>query len=173
MNHVSSLSDVDLELIEKQLGRTPRGIVEVSSRSTSGVPLVLKMRSWVGSAPFPTLFWLSSKDLHKAINTIETSGYVKALELRIQNDENFKQELLGDQQRYKALRDKNLLEEDRLALAQAGLLDTFAGFGIGGIKQWDKVRCLHMHYAYHLVEGCMVGRILDEEFALNKLVIRA
>ena len=55
-------------LIEKQLGRPPRGIRAISCSHDNDVPLVVKMAPLVDKQPFPTLFWLCSKDLHKAIS---------------------------------------------------------------------------------------------------------
>lgn len=172
-----TLTPSDETVITEQLGRNPRGIVGIAARSSNQLPLVLTIRSWVANAPFPTLYWLSSKDLHKAINKIETAGFVKALELRIDENEELKQQLLDDQQHYHQLRSECLLDEDKAAIERAGLSDTFNQFGIGGIKQWDKVRCLHMHYAFHLAlqaqgKKGVIGSILDEEFQLNKLDIR-
>ena len=169
------LSDADELVITEQLGRKPRGIVNIAARDHTGLPLVLTMRSWVGNAPFPTLYWLSSKDLHKAINKIETAGFVKELEMQIECDEALKQQLLEDQKNYHQRRSLALLPEDKQAIDKAGLSDTFNQFGIGGIKQWDKVRCLHMHYAYHLAlkaEGKhgVVGSILDCKFQLNEVI---
>ena len=171
-----SLSEHDEVIITQQLGRQPRGIVSIAARSQQGIPLVLTMRSWVANAPFPTLYWLSSKDLHKAINKIETAGFVKILEERIEQDDQLKERLLSDQKYYHHLRDITLLAEDRLSINKAGLSDTFHQFGIGGIKQWDKVRCLHMHYAFHLAlqtngKKGVIGQVLDDEFQLNTLSI--
>ena len=52
-----------LQTIESQLGRTPRGLVDIAYATDQGVPVVLQMRSLVDDQPFPTLYWLCSKDL--------------------------------------------------------------------------------------------------------------
>ena len=124
----------------------------------------------------PTLFWLCSKDLHTAINKIETAGFVKQLEAEIADNPSLKQAVLADQAHYVQLRENYMLAEDKASIEKAALSDTFATFGIGGIKHWDKVRCLHMHYAFHLAlkeqGGSAIGRILDARFALEKTVIQ-
>jgi hypothetical protein len=158
-------------LIEQQLGRSPRGVVKVAAESNAGVPMVLQMRSWIDNEPFPTLYWLCSKDLHKAIAQIETAGFVKELEQRIEDDGALREQLLVDQQRYCDERAAQMTAEDKQAIADAGFTELFASFGIGGIKQWDKVRCLHMHYAHHLVAGNVIGAILDAEFDLANVPI--
>ncbi len=168
-----NLSETQLNIIEQQLGRKPRGIIRIAAQTSAGIPLVLQMRSWLAQAPFPTLYWLCSKDLHKAINQIETQGAVKALEIEIEQNANLRNALLADQQRYHDKRQDEMLEEDRQAIANNGFSELFESFGIGGIRSWDKVRCLHMHYAHHLAEadqgGTSIGRLLDQRYALNTL----
>lgn len=162
----------DYSQIEQQLGRTPRGIVAIASRNTkTQVVQVLQMRSWVDDEPFPTLFWLSSKDLHRAIAHLETEGLVKQLQDEVNQSEALKAELYEDQKRYCAMRWQQMADEDKLAIEQKGLTALFNSFGIGGIKNWHNIRCLHMHYAQHLADQNCIGRILDERFGLNDLVI--
>lgn len=79
-----SIQQQQLLIIGQQLGREPRGLVDIAACSTSGVPLVLQMRSQVDDQPFPTLYWLCSKDLCKAIGQIEGHGWVKRIEARLQ-----------------------------------------------------------------------------------------
>ena len=66
-----------------------------------------------------------------------------------------------------------MLDTDRQRIAELGFSELFDSYGIGGIRHWDKVRCLHMQYAYHLaVGGTAIGKRLDQEFSLNTLDIR-
>ena len=78
--------DAKLGVIQQQLGRSPRGLKGIAASSPNSVPLVLKMRPLVDDKPFPTLYWLSSRDLHKAISQIEMIGTVKLLEQCLQDD---------------------------------------------------------------------------------------
>jgi len=164
------ISQTDIEIIRAQIGREPQGIVKIAARATNGVPLVLQMRSIVDNKPFPTLYWLCSKDLHKAIGTIETQGWVKQIELRIQEDEVLKAQFYANHQQYVQKRNEQMQSEDKALIAERGFSELFERYGIGGISQWDKVRCLHMQYAHHLVDGNVIGQLLDEEFELNKLL---
>jgi len=164
------ISQTDIEIIRAQIGREPQGIVRIAARATNGVPLVLQMRSIVDDKPFPTLYWLCSKDLHKAIGTIETQGWVKQIEQRIQEDEVLKAQFYTNHQQYVQKRNEQMQSEDKALIAERGFSELFERYGIGGISQWDKVRCLHMQYAHHLVDGNVIGQLLDEEFELNKLL---
>jgi hypothetical protein len=164
------ISIAELALIKTQLGRPPRGIVSIAASNSSGLPLVLQMRSWLDDAPFPTLYWLSSKDLHKAISQIETDGFIKQLQQRIADDETLRARLLADQRRYRDNRLVLMHSDDRNVIASNGFSELFDSWGIGGIKEWDNVRCLHMHYAHHLADGNIIGEILDQEFQLHSLL---
>lgn len=166
-----NLSEQQFAIIEQQLGRAPRGVIRIAAATPKGIPLALQMRSWLDGDPFPTLYWLCSKDLHKAISQIETRGVVKELEQEIADDADLRQRLLADQARYRDKRLSEMLREDKQAIADNGFTDLFDSFGIGGIRTWDKIRCLHMHYAHHLAEGNVIGEILDRRYQLNELVI--
>ncbi len=164
------ISTEDLTIIRQQIGREPQGIVKIAARAKNGVPLVLQMRSFVDNKPFPTLYWLCGKDLSKAIGTIETQGWVKSIEQRLATEEPLREAFLANQVAYSEKRQREMTEQDALKIAQIGLTDVFSKYGIGGILQWDKVRCLHMQYAHHLVDGNIIGELLDEEFELYKLL---
>jgi hypothetical protein len=38
--------------------------------------------------------------------------------------------------------------------------------GIGGLQDWDRVKCLHMHYAHHLVRENVIGQWIAERFKI-------
>lgn len=166
-----NLTEQQYQIIEQQLGRKPRGIVRIAAETATGIPLVLQMRSWLDGEPFPTLYWLCSKDLHKAINQIETRGGVKLLEQEILEDDDLRERLIADQTRYRDKRFTEMLSEDKQAIAEHQFTELFESFGIGGIRTWDKIRCLHMHYAHHLAEGNVIGELLDQRYQLNELLI--
>lgn len=160
-----------LAMIETQLGRKPRGIVKIAAETSTGIPMVLQIRSWLDNEPFPTLYWLCSKDLHRAISHIETAGFVKDLEQRLEVDAAFRQRLLADQAHYRDKRLEAMNPQDKAQIKANGFQALFASWGIGGIKNWASIRCLHMHYAHHLADQNVIGEILDEEFGLNNLTI--
>lgn len=164
-------TDAQLTLIEQQLGRKPRGLAGVAAATDAGVPMVLQMQSLVDDQPFPTLFWLCSKDLYQAIAEIETSGWVKKIEAEIEQDEALRAQYLANQLAYVELRWQLMREEDRQRIETLGFTDLFHRYGIGGIRHWDKVRCLHMQYAHHLADNNIIGARMDAEFGLDKLNI--
>lgn len=166
-----TISEDDLAILRQQLGREPRGSVSIPARSNN-IPLVIQVRSWVANQPFPTLYWLSSKDLDKAISGLEAGGLVKKLEEKLQEDTDFKTAFLQNQQQYIDSRWYLMHPQDKQKIEQAGFTEMFNKLGIGGIAQHDKIRCLHMQYAHHLAESNIVGEWLDENYQLNDLDIK-
>ncbi|MGB1237525.1 MAG: DUF501 domain-containing protein [Pseudomonadales bacterium] len=167
------VDQADLAIIAEQIGREPQGIVRVAARANNGCPQVLQMRSIVDNKPFPTLYWLCGKSISKAIGAIETQGWVKDVEQRLQEDEGLREAFLANQHQYVAKRKAEMHPDDAALIEQRGMTDLFASYGIGGIAQWDKVRCLHMQYAHHLVDGNAIGELLDSEFNLREILSRA
>ncbi|WP_286240883.1 DUF501 domain-containing protein [Neptuniibacter halophilus] len=161
-------SEQQLDLIRQQLGREPRGLAGIAVQSDQGVPIVLQMQALVDDKPFPTLFWLSSKDVYQMIAEIETAGAVKLLEQELAEDETLRAAHLADQQRYVDLRWATVTPEQEARIESLGFRHLYDQYGIGGISQWDKIRCLHMQYAYHLAEGSTIGRLLDERYGLDQ-----
>ena len=52
-----SVTSAELDAVEKQLGRRPRGVVEISYRTPDGAPAVIKTTPKLpDGTPFPTLF---------------------------------------------------------------------------------------------------------------------
>lgn len=163
-----SLTAEQIALVGQQIGREPKGLVAVTVATPKGVPLVVQMRSLVDDIPFPTLYWLTSKALCKAIGSIETQGWVKEIEARLQTDEALREAYLQNQRDYVARRWELMQPEDKARIEVLGFTEMFERYGIGGISQWDKVRCLHMQYAHHLAEGNVIGALLDEQFGLHQ-----
>ncbi|WP_207060688.1 DUF501 domain-containing protein [Motiliproteus sp. SC1-56] len=165
------LSEQQQQLIERQLGRPPRGIVAVAHQTASGLPVVLQMRSLVDEQPFPTLYWLSSKDLYREISRIETAGWVKAMEAELARDADLRARYRRDHEAYVARRWALMDAGDRARIEALGFARLFDEYGIGGIRQWDKVRCLHMHYAHYLCDGNLIGERMEAEFGLSQLAL--
>lgn len=167
------ISDYQYKIITDQLGRPPEGCVTVSYEK-DGVPAVLQMRSMVDDKPFPTLYWLCSRDLYRAVARLETNGLVKQFEKMLTEDAEFLEVYQACHRRYVARRWELMHPEDKLAIEQRGFTELFDRYGIGGISRWDKVRCLHMHVADYLStpegeEPNIIGAKLDQEFGLSAL----
>jgi len=164
---MTQLSEKDIAIITDQIGRTPNGIAKIAHYSPAGIPQSLQMESWVFKQPFPTLFWLSSKAIDKALARIESQGVVKELEQRIKDDPELREAHHKSHRDYIDRRWQGMTDEHKAIIEEKGFSPLFESLGIGGIKSWDQVRCLHMQYAHHLVGDNAIGRILDAEYGIK------
>jgi hypothetical protein len=98
---------------------------------------VIETHPLVDGAPFPTLFWLTCRRAIHAIGQLESTGVMEKLRERVRDDEAFADELRAAEADYKLRRDA---------------LHVLPGF-VGGAPS-GSVKCLHVHYAHHLVCGC-------------------
>ena len=159
-------TDEQLAVIAAQLGRTPRGIQAVSATDGKGTPLVLRMESIVDDKPFPTLYWLSSDLLKVELSRIEASGVIKQLEARLQDEPEFLAAYHRSHEDYVVQRWHHMSAAHRDQAERQGYTALFHERGIGGIANWDQVRCLHTQYAHHLCGDNVIGQWLDAEYGL-------
>eukprot|EP00922_Rhytidocystis_sp_ex-Travisia-forbesii_P042243 GHVS01063126.1.p1 GENE.GHVS01063126.1~~GHVS01063126.1.p1 ORF type:complete len:405 (-),score=64.88 GHVS01063126.1:30-1244(-) len=181
-------SPKDYRIIRQQLGRHPKGLLGVGRYSSRGEPQVLVVSPLQKGEPFPTMFWLSDSRLSKAISSVEAGGFIKRLEALLQSDMLGLLHLALDQFRYIALRwqllkkeglvDQLLIQKEdwsneervKFAMEEDPTVECLRNRGIGGIMELSRVRCLHMHYAFHLMHPpTMLGTMMDSIFHLHKL----
>lgn len=155
-----------LAIIAEQLGRPPRGIDAVSATDGEGTPLVLRMAPIVDGKPFPTLYWLSSERLKVELSHIEAAGVIKQLETRLQDDPDFLAAYHQSHRAYVEARWRFMSEAQRDEVFRLGYDGVLRERGIGGIGNWDQVRCLHTQYAHHLCGDNVIGRWLDAEYGV-------
>ncbi|QTP53571.1 DUF501 domain-containing protein [Billgrantia sulfidoxydans] len=157
---------LQLSIIAEQLGRAPRGIEAVAATDGEGTPLVLRMAPIVDGKPFPTLYWLCSERLKVAISRIEASGVIKQLEARLRDDADFLAAYHASHRDYVETRWRNMSPAQRSEVERLGYEAVLRERGVGGIANWDQVRCLHTQYAHHLCGSNVIGQWLDAEFAV-------
>jgi uncharacterized protein len=165
------ISENEKLIIEEQLGRPPEGLQEIVYRDSKKAPVVLRVTSIVRGKPFPNMYWLSDKTLCKAIDKIESHGFVKELEnLVIPFDEELKMKLKQNHLQYIEKRWSYFVKEHNLDSILPVYQDSLKEKGIGGLSKFDRVRCLHMHYAHYLVDGNSIGELLEEKFNLRQYI---
>jgi len=141
----------DLEAVARQLGREPRGVIEIAYRCPNGEPGVVKTCPKLpDGTPFPTLYYLTHPALTAAASRLETTGMMRAMTERLQSDP----ELAAAYQR---AHESYLAERD--AIEPLGT--TFSG---GGMP--DRVKCLHVLIAHSLAKGPGVNPLGDEALAV-------
>lgn len=146
------LSPADEAIVERQLGRVPRGIVSVAHRCPCGAPDVVRtLPRLPDGTPFPTTFYLTCPRASGAIGTLEASGLMREMEARLGDDA----ELAG---RYAAAHEAYLADR-----AQLGHVAEIDGISAGGMP--NRVKCLHVLAAHSLAAGAGVNPLGDEVVA--------
>jgi hypothetical protein len=140
----------DVEVVARQIGRTPRAFKRVAVRCPFGKPAVTEQAPFDASGrPFPTQFYVTCPFLVAAISRLEAGGGV----------ERWTRAAEGDAVLARSLDDANA-EQRRIRPE----LDA----GIGGSTRTGSLKCLHAHAAFALARpGYQLGdRILAELPAL-------
>lgn len=143
----------DIAAVERQLGRTPRGMVEVAHRCPCGSPTVVKTEPRLpDGTPFPTTYYLTCTRLASAIGTLEASGLMREMEQRLRTDADLAAAYRRAHEAYLA---------DR---AQLGAVEEIDGISAGGMP--DRVKCLHVLAGHALAAGPGVNPFGDEVLEL-------
>ncbi|MBI1729942.1 DUF501 domain-containing protein [Candidatus Acetothermia bacterium] len=162
------ISSADLATIEQQLGRPPRGALGVETRCPAGHPQVIRVYPLIDGKPFPTLFWLSCPNLVAQISRLEHQNYIQKIEELIRQDASFRERVFKNHRENIHERWAELSQADIVFIDKKGYRSQLLDYGIGGIKNWESVKCLHLHYAHHLARENAIGQWLDEHFQIEK-----
>lgn len=146
-----TVSEADLAAVAEQLGRTPRGVLDVPYRCPDGAPgVVMTAPRLPDGTPFPTLYYLTDPRLTAEASRLEVAGVMKTMTRRLGDDEGLADDYRAAHEHYLATR--NAIE------------DLGTGFSGGGMP--DRVKCLHVLMAYALAEGPGRFRLGAETVAL-------
>ncbi|CAN7591506.1 DUF501 domain-containing protein [Mycolicibacterium frederiksbergense] len=145
------VEQADLDAVAQQLGREPRGVLEIAYRCPNGEPAVVKTAPKLpDGTPFPTLYYLTHPVLTAAASRLESSGLMREMTERLAQDPELAAAYLRAHESFLAERD-----------AIESLGTTFTG---GGMP--DRVKCLHVVMAHALAKGPGVNPFGDEALAL-------
>lgn len=143
----------DIAIVERQLGRYPRGMVAVGARCACGRSLAVVTRPMLpGGIPFPTTCYLTSPEAVKAVSHIEAEGRMRAYNELLHDDETVAGEYRGAHRLYVAFRHE-------LAVRLGDDESRIANVSAGGMP--ERVKCLHALLAQTLVMGKGVNPIGD------------
>ncbi|KQR97434.1 hypothetical protein ASG12_16010 [Williamsia sp. Leaf354] len=144
-------SPEDLAAVAAQLGREPRGVLEISYRTPDGAPAVVKTAPRLpDGTPFPTLFYLTDPRLTAEASRLESAGVMRSMSQRLLTDSALAA-------RYRDAHLSYLAERDEIE----SLGTDFTG---GGMP--DRVKCLHVLIAHSLAKGPGANPLGDEAVAL-------
>ncbi len=152
-DHPTSVTATDLDVLAEQLGRPPRGVVDIAARCICGRPLVVRTAPRLeDGTPFPTTFYLTAPPAVRAVSTLEAQGVMKEMTERLGTDE----ELAAA---YAAAHEDYLTRRARL-----GHVPEIEGVSAGGMP--TRVKCLHVLVAHSLAVGPGVNPLGDEALEL-------
>lgn len=144
-----SFAAEDIDAITLQLGRTPRGVIEVANRCSCGKPTVVATKPLLPNGePFPTHFYLTCANLNSMIGTLEASGLMKEYEERLSTDKEFAEQYKKAHVDYLDRRNKY------------GLVDEITEISAGGMP--NRVKCLHALVAHSLAVGPGINPVGDD-----------
>ncbi len=142
-------TEEDLAVIERQLGRPPRGVVSIAHRCPCGCPTVVRTDPRLpDGTPFPTTFYATCPRLTGAISTLESTGLMREMSERLLDDAALRHDYVRAHEDYLSRRE---------ALAH---VPEIAGVSAGGMP--NRVKCLHVLVAHALAAGPGVNRLGDE-----------
>lgn len=148
-----SVAPEDLEALQEQLGRVPRGVVEVAARCVCGRPTVVRTAPRLpDGAPFPTSYYLTHPVAVKGCSTLEAEHLMEEFNAALAEDE----ELAAQYQR---------AHEDYLARrAELGEVEEIAGISAGGMP--TRVKCLHALLGHSLAVRPGINPMGDRTLAV-------
>ncbi|MGI8986530.1 MAG: DUF501 domain-containing protein [Nocardioidaceae bacterium] len=142
----------DLDAVESQLGRRPRGVHAVAHRCPCGDPDVLTTEPRLDDGrPFPTTYYLTCPRLTGAIGTLEGSGLMSEMSALLHTDAPLAAA-------YRRAHEAYLADRARL-----GVVPEIDGISAGGMP--SRVKCLHVLAAHSLAVGPGVNPLGDQTLA--------
>ena len=128
----------DLDAVARQLGREPRGVLDIAYRCPNGEPGVVQTAPKLpDGTPFPTLYYLTHPALTAAASRLESTGMMREMTERLHHEP----ELAAA---YRRAHESYLAERD--AIEPLGTT-----VSAGGMP--DRVKCLHVLIAHSLAAG--------------------
>lgn len=143
------IDSADTAAVERQIGREPRGMLEVAHRCPCGKPdVVITAPRLDDGTPFPTVYYLTCPKACSAVGRLEGSGLMRDMERRLADDPDLADAYARAHASYLARRN---------AIAD---VPEIAGVSAGGMP--DRVKCLHVLLAQALAEGPGANPLGDE-----------
>lgn len=133
-----TVSEADLAAVAEQLGREPRGVLDISYTTPDGAPAVVKTAPRLDDGtPFPTLYYLTEPRLTSEASRLEVAHVMKWMQARLTESAELQED-------YRAAHEHFLAQRNAIE-------DLGTDFSGGGMP--DRVKCLHVLMAYALAEG--------------------
>lgn len=154
-----TVTEQDLTVVGRQLGRPARDVVEIPARCVCGNPLVVATAPRLGNGtPFPTVFYLTHPVITSAVSRLEAEGAMYGMSDRVAQDPELAQ-------RHQQAHEQYLGERRRVGEAAGiGEVPEIEGISAGGMP--TRVKCLHVLVGHSLAAGPGVNPLGDETLDL-------
>lgn len=159
-NPSSAVTAEDCKKIEDFIQRPARGLLGIPVRDEQGNPVVAQISPVVEGKPFPTMYWLVGPQVYKDISEVEGKGFTKIIQQKVNSSPDLRADLASIHESYCA--DRVRYFNDLELSLPANMMSMITQTGVGGVKEKQYIRCLHMFYAYHLIKPHVIGRIISE-----------
>ncbi|MFG1990225.1 DUF501 domain-containing protein [Actinoplanes sp. NPDC048988] len=139
----------DLDIVEAQLGRRPRGTRAIAHRCPCGNPDVVETSPRLeDGTPFPTLYYLTCPHATAACSRLESAGVMRDMQERLSTDPELAEQYRKAAEDY-VTRRKAIQDVPEIAHVAAGGMP-------------DRVKCLHVHLGHALAVGRGINPFGDE-----------
>ena len=149
---LTPVTEQDIQVVSKQLGRPARDIVAIAARCVCGKPVVVQTAPRLtDGTPFPTTYYMTHPGATAALSTLEAAGVMAELQARLATDKAFADHYQAAHEAYLA---------DRAELEKAtGKVPEVEGISAGGMPV--RVKCLHALAGHALAAGPGVNPVGD------------
>ena len=142
------VTDEDIAVVSRQLGRPARDVVGIAARCVCGRPTVVSTAPRLADGtPFPTFYYLTHPAATAAMSTLEATQVMNEYNDLLAEDEELRA-------RYAAAHEQFLADRESFAV-----VEEIAGISSGGMP--TRVKCLHALAAHALAAGPGVNLIGD------------
>jgi uncharacterized protein len=137
-----TMSQHDVAVVARQLGRPPRGVMAVAHRCPCGLPDVVQTAPRLpDGTPFPTLYYLTCPRATAAVSRLEASGVMRAMTERLRTDSELRDSYRSAHQDY---------VDRRAAAGRSAGLEPLPDSAASAGGMPDRVKCLHALVAHEL-----------------------
>ncbi|SPT53142.1 Protein of uncharacterised function (DUF501) [Actinomyces bovis] len=153
-NH-AEVSAADLQALQEQLGRVPRGVVGIAARCVCGRPTVVRTAPRLpDGSPFPTTYYLTHPAAVKGCSTLEAEHLMDQFNTALAEEAELAAAYARAHQHYLGQR------------AELGSPAEIAGVSAGGMP--TRVKCLHALLGHALAAGPGINPIGDRTLEVLK-----
>jgi hypothetical protein len=146
-------SEQDIETVKRQINTKRSDPYSVAVRCVYGYPtLIVQKLHHNNSIDFEYLsnpIWLTCPYLNNKIHELENDGFIKKISEFMHTDRLMKTHMHDAHAEFYFYRKKLFAEQ--FGKAYPEVLTKKFNLGIGGIKDIDNIKCLHLHFGHFLI----------------------